>query len=412
LLLAPSALPRTGVFLGIGICGFLLRIILSLESFGSNDVATWLYFGEYINRDGLGALYSSGASYNHPPLIGLLVSQLVVIANSIGMPFSFLLRSPGILADLATAVLLWRIVKRKGTSLLAARVFAIHSWSLIAILVSGYHGNTDCLYAFLALLAAYLIVEHKRYLWAGLVLGAAINVKLIPLVLVPAFLVCADSWRTRIEFLGALLVMSIPFLCGYLVIGNAFVSNILLYNSRPEIWGVSAVLQFSMELWPGIEGIFAQSLAVYQNSARYIIFGLIFAICLVAHRWRLSSKGYILYRLSALSAAIFLIFAPGIGVQYFVILPAFVLAYNRQWAMRLAWIFGCVALSAYLHFLVSVTPLGSQHSAQFPVHVAGVAFVAWIYIVIFAIKEVSALKELTILNRCNLKSTPRLDSDP
>ena len=73
----------------------------------------------------------------------------------------------------------------------------------VRILVSGYHGNTDAVYAMLSLLAVYLLQDRNRPLLAGLALGLAINIKLIPVLLIPPLVLAAQSIREMLCSLPA-----------------------------------------------------------------------------------------------------------------------------------------------------------------------------------------------------------------
>ena len=92
-------------------------------------------------------------------------------------------------------------------------IAAVYAWSPLAILLSAHHGNHDPVYAMLALLAVYLIDRHNAWLLAGLVLGAAINVKVISAALIPVIAAIAPDLRRLTPFAARSAADVAPFLC-------------------------------------------------------------------------------------------------------------------------------------------------------------------------------------------------------
>ncbi len=81
---------------------------------------------------------------------------------------------------------------------------ALYAWCLDAILVSGYHCNTDPVYAFLCLLCVWLIADKGWHFRGGLVLAAALNVKLTPVLLAAPLLLNCRDWRQAGRFIAGL----------------------------------------------------------------------------------------------------------------------------------------------------------------------------------------------------------------
>ena len=77
--------------------------------------------------------------------------------------------------------LIYALAKKHGGELQAWRAAAVFSTSLVSIVVTGHHGNTDSACAVLTLAAVALIADGRRPFVAGLAFAAALNVKLIPL---------------------------------------------------------------------------------------------------------------------------------------------------------------------------------------------------------------------------------------
>lgn len=138
--------------------GMLVRLALAAFSEGTNDVGSWARFATEIANSGLYSTYRADPRFNHPPLIGYWAWSALRISQSTGIRFSFIFKLPVIAADCGTVLLLWRIYRRAGP-LISLSSMALYAWSVDAILVSGYHCNTDPIYAFACLLAVWLIEE-------------------------------------------------------------------------------------------------------------------------------------------------------------------------------------------------------------------------------------------------------------
>jgi uncharacterized membrane protein len=55
-----------------------------------------------------------------------------------------------------------------------------------SILISGFHGNTDPVMIFFVLLSIYFIERLSAAWLAGLAFGMALNIKIVPIILIPA----------------------------------------------------------------------------------------------------------------------------------------------------------------------------------------------------------------------------------
>ena len=89
----------------------------------------------------------------------------------------------GLVADVATCVLLWLVLVRSGRD---PRWTAAYAWSPLAVLEAVQNGHVDGLAALLVLAA--VVAAARRPGAAGALLGAAAMVKLYPVLLLPALL--------------------------------------------------------------------------------------------------------------------------------------------------------------------------------------------------------------------------------
>ena len=205
---------------------------------GANDVVTWETFAGSVLRRGLCATYAADRTFNHPSLMGLMAAGIAQLSAGLGLRFAFWFRVPGILADAGTTLMLFLIRRRRDAPVRAAAVAALHAWNPCSLALSGYHGNTDCIYPLFVLLSAWFAGDGGRPLAAGLALGAALNVKLIPGVLLPPLFLSLGSRRERLRFTAGFSAALLPFALAFLTAGAPFLRNVLAYNPPFDNWGL------------------------------------------------------------------------------------------------------------------------------------------------------------------------------
>jgi hypothetical protein len=158
--------------------------------------------------------------------------------------------------------------------------------------------------------------RHKPF-YAGLALAAALNVKLMPLFLIPPLLALCRSRREALWLSAGLALSIVPFAPFLITSGPQMYRNMVAYNSIQMDWGLMAFLNHAVGTPPIAEyAIWVRDLAI--STGRYWILGSV-TLMSVAAFWRKSSLGY---ELGALAWALFLVLTPGFGVQYAVsVLP-------------------------------------------------------------------------------------------
>jgi len=365
--------------------GVAARFTLALLSIGSNDGAAWHRFGEEVSRFGLLRTYQIDPDFNHPPLPAYWAAAVVKIVGAgddLGdiWIFSIVFKLPAILADCAGICLLWQIWRGRIGRAGAWVVAALFALSLDAILVSGYHCNTDPVFVSLCLLAVYLMEDRGRPFWGGFALGAAINVKIIPVLLVPPLLLSCRRWRDLAWFLAGMAPWVLPFLPPLVLAHEHFVDNALSYNSVLDRWGVNFFVLFGRPAFnpnaPG--GHFA---LWYYWHARYLIVGWIGVWAVVA---RLAGR-WGRYELAAVTFAIFLVLTPGFGVQYTVLVGLLLFAVRVDVATVYGLVAGLFLGAVYAAFRVGGVPLYSEWRSLIPPVPAFLGLMTWLLLVYFLI---------------------------
>jgi hypothetical protein len=292
-----------------------------------------------------------------------------LLAHGDLIAFARLIKLPGLLGEAMTFWALWRFV--------GVRAIAAYSLMPSAILVSSFHGNTDTLYAAFVLVAA-LALDRKHYFLSVLLWGAALNVKLLPLVLIPLALICVPSIRALLRLAMGLAVGMLPFLPLALTVPHVMYRNILAYKSIPDHWGIVGLLNAAV-LVPALTAWFRPLRDLYLDSGRYLILGSIAVVALLSRfRCRLPMTEQ-----AALGAALFLILAPGFGVQYVVFVLPLLCVVDLSAAVLWGCLSGIVLAIDYWTYLRSWSPLYSYITNLFVGPVPLLGMLAWAALVHF-----------------------------
>ncbi|CAN5366365.1 hypothetical protein BH10PLA1_BH10PLA1_23000 [soil metagenome] len=382
--------------------GLLIRLAISWVSWGSNDVITWAHFSELANRVGLMNAYKQDSGLNHPP-IPVLWAVVAGRMTGLSIWFPFIFKLPIILFEAFTAWVLWRVWQdraernrprpgRRGERSIAGEnatsAVAGYALSLCAILVSGYHCNTDTMFAGLALFSVYLL-ERQRPFSGGLALAAAINIKIIPVLLIPALLLSLRNRRDVLKFVGGLSIGVIPFVPVLFAVGPSFYQNALAYGSLIDRWGI---LYFLLPSNSVADGAAMGPAIMYHNLAKWPLLGLIVAWALLArrlHRWNR-------YDVAAVTFGIFLIFTPGFGVQYTVMIAPLLLATRVRVGAAYSVTAGLFIGAVYFINLTDDYPYYSFFNTMFVQPSPLIGLLAWgtlIYYVATTIKRSRKLEE-------------------
>lgn len=361
----------------VAVLGLLARVAVVAGSLGSNDLPTWEGFARSIDEHGLRWLYQHDEVFNHPPLMGAAAWALVGLADATGTEFRWWFKLPLLLAELGIAALLFRRWRPAGERWAAAAV-ALYAWSLCSILVAAFHGNTDVLVAAGCLLACALLEGERRPFLAGLALGAAINVKLVPVLLLLPLTLGLTRKRSLWRFTAGLAVMALPFVAALLAYGAPFARNVLGYASSWNNWGFAFLLQ----RW--VEDSHHAALPValreaFLASGTFLLFLLGGAVGLWARR----SRRVGVHEVAALTLALFLIATPGFAVQYTIFAGPLLFAVSLRWGALYGLTAGSFCAFTYYVFLEPGLPVYALFRSVIPMPVARVGLVAWGVLIAF-----------------------------
>jgi glycosyl transferase family 87 len=210
--------------------------------------------------------------------------------------------------------------------------------SPVLFIISGFHGNTDPIFVMFTLLALYLLADRDRPLAAGLSMGLAIGIKIVPVVAIPVLLVLALS-KGRGSLLrfsaGFALAAGVTWLPALIAHGDVVRSNVLGYaGSGISQWGLIQIGHWFDD--PGW--------ADFLTEAGRFPVVLLCALVPAALVWRRPDMAAEALGLSLVS---FLFLAPAFGCQYLVWAMAAAYLINFGWATLYNLFAGVVLFKIY-----------------------------------------------------------------
>jgi len=347
----------------VALAAFLLKIAIALFTYGSVDVLLFEADLTKIRRDGAAALYRDGVStrwcgqvgqapcppFIHPPFVIHALEGWGLLSRMTGLPLGFWLRFTCAVADVGSLALLVLILsspEQKRRTRIALLFFA---GSPISILVSGFHGNTDPILIFLTLLSIHLL-ESRRPAWhAGVALGMAAAIKIVPVLLGPIAVLSLLGLHRKFQFVVgatfAFFTSSLPFL---VTDPELVVTRVFGYGSSQfGSWGLSLLAVASQE----------STRLVWMYSA-YSKYGKVISLCLVlgASLWLSSrSREAALFYRAGFLMFLFVSSIPGFGVQYLSWLVPWVVALGA-WPTATYYMAGAVFMGFYYHAAAGTFP--------------------------------------------------------
>jgi hypothetical protein len=327
--------------------GAALRIYLIAGTEGTYDVPVWAKHAQGVHDLGLVRYYQKERDFNHPPVTGLVMSALWSLARVTGIRFEVLLRAPFAIFDLATALLLLRLLKENGRRYVIA---ALYWLCPISILFSAYHGNTDTVVAFFALLAV-IWACHGREGLAGAALGAGFALKVPTVLAAPILFFSIPSWRSRLRFVGAFLAVAVAlYLPGILQDPGVVLKNVVLYGGLDietpggvKLWGIQNFYPMLLDLPESWHAPIAWVLARYYVLNTPVCLALVTAFAWLRRRETSpQARGASL----GMAFAIFYGFTNYWAFQYFAWCVPFLLCIDLRFALP-----ALALMSAYIYGL-------------------------------------------------------------
>jgi hypothetical protein len=321
----------TKLFVAGALIALTVGLMLATLTYGTNDVLFFKSYAVKASNSGVAALYRDGAGlvefhpeWNeqmaHPPGVIHIWRAALWVEQHTGIPFRVWFRILTMLAHVLTAVALYRILGAR-----AATVFVLCP---AAIMVAGFHGNSDPIVVAFLIWAVYGAESGWRPWLTGLLFAAACSVKVWPLFLIPAFCFHLANWRQRTAFLTAAAAGGLAFGAPYTLQFPMLIARTVFgYRSIGGWWGL------------------AGTVAGYSHFGTALSFAAVLLMSVYLHR-----AGLRLYDVAGGAIAVFLVFTPGFGVQYLAWIFPFCFVLGWRFVAGFYAVSTALLFSAYTHW--------------------------------------------------------------
>jgi len=283
-----------------------IKLTLAARTYGTNDVRTFWFFLQEYRGSGARVLYEKDGDFNHPPFILHLLTAIRWLWATTGIDPWFLIRLPSILADLGSVWLVAKLFESRVAEPSIRTGLVLVAAAPASILISGFHGNNDPVMIFFVLLSIFLL-ERSAPIWlAGVAMGMAINIKVVPFVFWPAIFLWLSSWRRRTEYFGAAVAVIVLASSPLIFQEPALLAHkVLGYSSSYGLWGLARILSSS--------SAFESISAAFASQGKWLLVATLVALSVWMNR---GSRRPALFRQIAALMFAFLVITPGFGVQY------------------------------------------------------------------------------------------------
>jgi Gpi18-like mannosyltransferase len=264
---------------------FIIRMYLSQFEGHVYDISIFKTWSRGVNITGFSHFYNSNMS-DYPPFyiyilwaIGFFYKSYISFSFDIDSPvFTILLKMPAIFADIATALLIFLVVRKYGSFRLAFIAMISYAFNPAIIYNSAIWGQVDSVYTLFFMLALMLFVSGKQML-SGVFIALAILTKPQSLVLVPLFALVMIKKKSPIDLAkiasvscAAFVVVALPF-----YLDTSILELFKLYFSSYIQYPFNSLNAFN--LW-AFEGMFlpdnTQFLFLTYRMWGYLMFGMVF----------------------------------------------------------------------------------------------------------------------------------------
>jgi len=322
---------RNLIIISLALVALAVKLAIAYNTIGTNDAINFYGFAQALSHHSLEWTYQHSRYFNHPPLTAYFLRAIYGITEQqrcqdLGIHFPFLLRFPGILADFLVVLILLQF--RNAELKVPTWALALFAISPVSLMVSGFHGNTDPMMVLFLVCAVWMCLRDQSAL-AGLFFALSCQIKIVPLLFLPAFFLFWNSkGRLRGFVLGAVITTCLLWSEPLLFFPGQFISNVLSYGSYWGIWGITYCLRLT-----GVSEFSTVSFVDLQPSQQIIMSVLkaliVIGTLIVAWRRRSAAEPGLIDTITY-TWLIFFVLAPGVCAQYLIWLAPFVLISNPK----------------------------------------------------------------------------------
>lgn len=371
------------VVLAAALIALTFKVLLAVRTYGTGDVGRWQDFADGVRSAGPVGVYGltwPGSFYNHPPAIGYFL-EFVNGVQHLGIGLGTTIRTTSSMADVATALIVFELLSRRGRLRRAVLSGVLVAVSPVLFTVSGFHGNTDPIFTMLTLLSVWLLADKKLPVAAGMAMGLALGVKIVPVVAVPALLVYAASrgagtfWRYAGGLGGIFLLTWGPALA---VQGKQVITDVVGYKgSDLRQWGLVQIAHWLGD--PAWESFLI-------GPGRFIVL----AVCCLLPAYVVWRRPTVLPAAVGLSLAGFLLLSPAFGMQYAVWPLAGVYLINLAYATIYNLTAGAMLIAIYNRWSGGL-PWDRAHASPYNHTEVVLGIMAWAALLLITITGIRSL---------------------
>lgn len=233
-------------FLVILFLGLLFRYIFAWFTISPLDADSFYrIYTEMKNGQGI---YSPNWFYfNNPPVWGWLIWLCGNVAEKTNLSLSFLLKIPLIISDLLISLLIFKYALTKKNFRTGICYFALVFLNPLLITVSSYQGQMESLFLYFLLLSALVLhklpITNRTIILAGMLFGLSCTVKVIPLMVLPVFLIYLVKNQSSLsKKISSAVIFTTSSLLPMVIVFLPFLSNLSeiflrIFAYRPPFWG-------------------------------------------------------------------------------------------------------------------------------------------------------------------------------
>jgi uncharacterized membrane protein len=317
--MSPTRDPRALFIVALALVATTLKLTIAYNTIGTNDAVFFYGFAKVLNEHGLQWTYEHSRYFNHPPLTAYYLRGIFALTEQrwcqdLGIHFPFLLRLPGIVADFFVVLILLQF--RKIDIRIPTWALALFAISPVSLMVSGFHGNTDPVMILLLVCAVWMCLRDQSVL-AGLFFALSCQIKIVPLLFLPAFVF---YWFSQKRIRGFLITGTLTTIVLWseplLKFPVLFAKNVLAYGSYWGIWGVTYL--FRATGLPEFSRLSFFDLEPAQNIIMTVLKLIVVSAALwIGWQYRYA-RGRAFVESLAYTWLVFFVFAPGVCPQYLI----------------------------------------------------------------------------------------------
>lgn len=239
---------RTVFVVTLALVALTVKLAIAFNTIGTNDTVVFYGFAKVLSQHSLGWTYAHSRYFNHPPLTAYFLRGIFALTEQqwcqgLGIHFPFLLRLPGILADFGVVLILLRLAKDRVR--VPTWALALLAVSPASLMVSGFHGNTDAVLVLFLVCSVWMCLRNQPVA-AGFFFALSCQIKIVPLLLLPGFVMFWWSQHRSRPFIVAGAVTTAVFwaepLLGFPVL---FAKNVFGYGGYWGLWGVTYLIRLT-----------------------------------------------------------------------------------------------------------------------------------------------------------------------